>query len=412
MKHEDLIKMSVKDLEKHIAGLVEKSKTAEGEDLNAIVAEVEDAKAIIADAKARAKVAAMAAVADPEDDENGDEGKQGESNNDAQAKTKAFAMRGEAAKAGKAVKYSAKTLSRKIKNSLSVSQTAPVVHTATDVKETFNDVSGLIDRVKAVPLHGGETYNRGFVKSYGSGGAMGTAEGGAYSNNEPVFGYVTIEKQKVTAYTEEPEEMAKLPNADYDGVVEGSVTRAVRRIITRQIINGDGSTGNIKGIFFNPASASDDVIDRNTDITLSAIDNKTLDEIIYSYGGDEDVEAIATLILNKKDLKAFAMLRDQQGRKVYTIVNNGNSGTIDGVPFIINSACDAVSATKTSATPYCMAYGALENFELAIFSDIDARKSEDFKFSTGQIAYRASAFVGGAVAARNGFIRVKRAAQA
>ena len=96
--------------------------------------------------------------------------------------------------------------------------------------------------------------------------------------------------------------MAKLPNADYDGVVEQSVTRAVRRKITRQIINGDGSTGTIKGIFYVPASASDDVIDRNTDLTMSAITNTTLDEIIYSYGGDEDVEAIATLILNKKDL--------------------------------------------------------------------------------------------------------------
>ena len=409
MKHEDLIKMSVKDLEKHIAGLVEQSKTAEGEALNAIVAEVEDAKGIIADAKTRAQLQTMAAVADPDENENGDEGKAGETG-EANAKTKAFAERGAAAKAGKAVKYSAKTLSRKVKNALSVSQTAPVVHTANDVKETFNDVSGLIDRVKAIPLNGGETYNRGFVKSYGSGGNV-TAEGGTYSSNEPVFGYVTIEKQKVTAYTEEPEEMAKLPNADYDGVVEQSVTRAVRRKITRQIINGDGSTGTIKGIFYVPASASDDVIDRNTDLTMSAITNTTLDEIIYSYGGDEDVEAIATLILNKKDLKAFAMLRDQQGRKVYTIVNNGNSGTIDGVPFIINSACDAVSATKTASTPYCMAYGALENFELAVFSDIDARKSEDFKFSTGQIAYRASTFVGGAVAAYNGFIRVKRAAQ-
>ena len=408
MKHEDLIKMSVKDLEKHIAGLVEQSKTAEGEALNAIVAEVEDAKGIIADAKTRAQLQTMAAVADPDENEDGDEGKAGETG-EANAKTKAFAERGAAAKAGKAVKYSAKTLSRKVKNALSVSQTAPVVHTANDVKETFNDVSGLIDRVKAIPLNGGETYNRGFVKSYGSGGNV-TAEGGAYSSNEPVFGYVTIEKQKVTAYTEEPEEMAKLPNADYDGVVEQSVTRAVRRKITRQIINGDGSTGTIKGIFYVPASASDDVIDRNTDLTMSAITNTTLDEIIYSYGGDEDVEAIATLILNKADLKAFAMLRDQQGRKVYTIVNNGNSGTIDGVPFIINSACDAVSATKTASTPYCMAYGALENFELAVFSDIDARKSEDFKFSTGQIAYRASTFVGGAVAAYNGFIRVKRAA--
>jgi len=409
MKHEDLIKMSVKDLEKHIAGLVEQSKTAEGEALNAIVAEVEDAKGIIADAKTRAQLQTMAAVADPDENEDGDEGKAGETG-EANAKTKAFAERGAAAKAGKAVKYSAKTLSRKVKNALSVSQTAPVVHTANDVKETFNDVSGLIDRVKAIPLNGGETYNRGFVKSYGSGGNV-TAEGATYSSNEPVFGYVTIEKQKVTAYTEEPEEMAKLPNADYDGVVEQSVTRAVRRKITRQIINGDGSTGTIKGIFYVPASASDDVIDRNTDLTMSAITNTTLDEIIYSYGGDEDVEAIATLILNKADLKAFAMLRDQQGRKVYTIVNNGNSGTIDGVPFIINSACDAVSATKTASTPYCMAYGALENFELAVFSDIDARKSEDFKFSTGQIAYRASTFVGGAVAAYNGFIRVKRAAQ-
>lgn len=407
MKHDELIKMSVKELEKHIAALAKQGETAEGEALDAIVAEVEDAKAIIADAKNRAKLAGLAAVADPEDGD-GDDGKEGETE-EAKGKVKAFEERGAAVKAGKGVKFAAKNIARGVNASLSVSQTAPVTHTANDVKETFNDVSSLIDRVKAVPLNGGETYTRGFVKSYGNGGGMGTSEGGSYAGNEPAFGYVTIEKQKVTAYTEEPEEMVKLPNADYDGVVESSVTRAIRRIITRQIINGDGTTGNIKGIFYNPASASDDVIDRNTDITLSAIDETTLDNIIYSYGGDEDVEAVATLILNKADLKAFALLRDDLGRKVYTIVNNGNSGTIDGVPFIINAACDAVSATKTSATPYCMAYGVLENFELAVFSDIDARKSEDFKFSTGQIAYRASAFVGGAVAAHNGFIRVKRA---
>ena len=105
MKHEDLIKMSVKDLEKHIAGLVEQSKTAEGEALNAIVAEVEDAKGIIADAKTRAQLQTMAAVADPDENEDGDEGKAGETG-EANAKTKAFAERGAAAKAGKAVKYS------------------------------------------------------------------------------------------------------------------------------------------------------------------------------------------------------------------------------------------------------------------------------------------------------------------
>ena len=156
MKHDELIKMSVKELEKHIAALAKQGETAEGEALDAIVAEVEDAKAIIADAKNRAKLAGLAAVADPEDGD-GDNGKEGETE-EAKGKVKAFEERGAAVKAGKGVKFAAKNIARGVNASLSVSQTAPVTHTANDVKETFNDVSSLIDRVKAVPLNGGETY--------------------------------------------------------------------------------------------------------------------------------------------------------------------------------------------------------------------------------------------------------------
>jgi HK97 family phage major capsid protein len=296
-----------------------------------------------------------------------------------------------------------------VNDTLSVSQTAPVKHTAPDLNQTANPVSALVDLVKAVPLQGGETYERGFVKDYGANGAGATAEGGNYNAVEPVFGYVTIEKQKVTAYTEEPEEMQKLPNADYDSVVEGSVSKAIRRYLSRQILIGDGTTSNLKGIFFNPSNAGDRVIDPDTDIEISAIGADTLDDIIYSFGGDEEVEGVATLILNKNDLKAFAKLRDQQGRKVYTIVNNGQTGTIDGVPFVINSACAAVSAAATDAGAYVMAYGYLQNYELAIFSDIDVRRSDDYKFRTGQTAFRASMFAGGSVAAWNGFVRAKKA---
>lgn len=113
---------------------------------------------------------------------------------------------------------------------------------------------------------------------------------------------------------------------------------------------------------------------------------------------------MAVLILNKKDLKKFAKLRDKQGRKVYTIVNHGNTGTIDEVPYIINSACAEIGGTKDA---YCMAYGPLSNYEVAVFSDIDAQKSTEYKFKQGQIAYKASVFMGGNVVARNGFIRVK-----
>jgi HK97 family phage major capsid protein len=94
---------------------------------------------------------------------------------------------------------------------------------------------------------------------------------------------------------------------------------------------------------------------------------------------------------------------------VYTIKNHGNTGTIDEVPFIINSACGEVGGT---AGAYAMAYGPLSNYEVAIFGDIDARKSEHYKFKQGQVAYRADVFMGGNVVAKNGFIRVKNPAAA
>lgn len=117
------------------------------------------------------------------------------------------------------------------------------------------------------------------------------------------------------------------------------------------------------------------------------------------------------LILNKKDLKAFAQLRTTDGRKLHEIKFNadGNSGTIDGIPFIINSACKAISDPATVAGDYCMAYGPLANYMLVIFSDIEILRSTDYKFRQGVVAHRASIFVGGNVVAKNGFLRIKKA---
>ena len=404
MKHDELLKLTKDQLNARLKEIGASAKTAEGEVLDALLTEAQDIRDILDQAKKREQLQGFADSA--EDPQPG----QVEKDEPSDAPVKAYDKRGKALKDGAGVKFSARIATPKVKASLSVEQTAPVVHTAPDLNQTVNPVSALIDMVKAVPLQGGETYQRGFVKDYGADGAGATEEGAAYNDVEPSFGYVTIEKQKVTAYTEEPEEMQKLPNADYDSVIEGSVSKAIRRFLSRQILIGDGTTANLKGIFYNPTKAAEQVIDPATDIdTITAIDDGTLDEIIYSFGGDEEVEGVATLILNKQDLKAFAKLRDKQGRKVYTIVNRGQTGTIDGVPFVINSACAAVSDSKTAAGAYEMAYGYLQSYELAIFSDIDVRRSDDYKFKNGQTAFRASMFAGGSVAAWNGFIRVKKA---
>ena len=275
-------------------------------------------------------------------------------------------------------------------------------HDATDIKPTFNEVSSLIDRVNRISLPGGETFRQPYLIGYGEGGY--TAEGADYTDAEPTFGYAVINKSKVTAYAEDSEEVLRLPAADYDSVVMNGITVALRKKITKEILVGDGSTNHLAGIFSAAATA----IDQATDLEISAIDENTLDEIIYSFGGDEDVEDEAVLILNKKDLKAFAMVRSADGKKVYEIVNRGNTGTINGVPFIINSACKAISDPATDGGSYCMAYGPLSNYTLAIFSDVEVQRSTDYKFKQGMIAHKGSVFVGGNVTAKNGFLRIKK----
>lgn len=276
-------------------------------------------------------------------------------------------------------------------------------HTASDIKGTFNQVSSLIDAVAHVPLNGGESYERAYEKGHGEGDY--TDESADYKDTDVQFGYATINKTKITAYSEESEETQKLPNANYSGVIVGGVNKSLRKKITREILIGDGGAGHLVGIFSDKATA----IVPSTDLIISKIDADTLDNIIFSYGGDEDVEDTAVLILNKKDLKAFAMLRDADGKKQYDVKTNGNTGTIDSVPYIINSACKAVSDTTTKDNDYVMAYGPLSNYELATFSPTDIRRSDDFKFKQGMVAHRGSVFIGGNVAAYNGFLRVKKA---
>ena len=266
----------------------------------------------------------------------------------------------------------------------------------------FTQVSTLVDNINLVNLNGGETYKKTFVKEAGVAG--NTLEGEDYAETEPEFGYVTITKSKLTAYTEITEELEKLPNVDYQAEVIKNITTSLQKKLSLEILKGNGSANNFTGIFSNNALALQDT----EDLVVSEIDENTLDDIIFAYGGSEDVEGGAVLILNKNDLRAFARLRTEEGRKVHTIdyVNR----TIDGIPYIINSNTGAISNPATSEGTYAMAYGALKNYEVAVFSPVEIAKSNDYKFKQGIICYKASVFVGGNVVGYQGFVRVKKGA--
>lgn len=274
-------------------------------------------------------------------------------------------------------------------------------HDSPNIKGTFNQVSTLIDRVTYIPLTGGESYETAYDVIHGEGNY--TAEGEPYHDVEVEFGYAKISKTKLTAYNEITEEVLKLPRANYGQRVVDAVRQSLRKKASKEILNGRGpEQEELVGIFSEQAKA----INPATDISISNIDADTLNEIIYAYGGDEDVEDASVLILSKDDLRKFSLVKYPDGRKVYDIKNNGNTGTIDGVEFVINSG--AGSLTTSAVGDYLMAYGPLSNYEMAIFSPTEVKRSEDYKFKEGMVAHRGSVFSGGNVASFNGFLRVKK----
>ena len=279
-----------------------------------------------------------------------------------------------------------------------------ITHESETLNPAFNEVSTLMDAVDQTSFENGESYKKGYVKGYGEAGY--TTEGTDYNEDEPEFGYAEINKAKLTVYTEVSEEVEKLSPKAYVAEVQKGLTIALKKKINKELINGAGTSNALVGIF---TASKTTAIDTATDIAITAIDETTLDKIVYGYGGDEDFSA-GVLILNKKTLMEFDTLRNaKNGNKVYAV--DKAAKTINGVPYIITSACKpfaTATATSTTAGDYVMAYGSLKNINLTQFGKIEIAKSNDYKFKQGMVAYRLSGFFGSNVVAFNGIVRVKK----
>ena len=114
-----------------------------------------------------------------------------------------------------------------------------------------------------------------------------------------------------------------MPAARYVAEVEGAVVGALRKKTIAQILHGSGKN-QLVGII----NAPENIIDTKQRKTIATIDENTLDDIVFDYGGDENVESDAVLLLNKLTLKEFAKVKGSDKKRAYEIVIRRNSGTI------------------------------------------------------------------------------------
>lgn len=284
--------------------------------------------------------------------------------------------------------------------------TALGVVAGSDINPAFEQVGTLDKLVNETHLEGtgAESYKKPFEKNIGEGEIV--AEGKGPTNNaEPSFGYADIKKTKIVAYAEVSEETEKLPAANYLAAVDTAVVNAWRKKLVGQIVNGSGND-ELVGIVNAPTT----IIEASQRATIAAIDENTLDEVVFGYGGDENVEGDAFLILNKLTLKEFARVKGSDKKRAYDIVVKGNTGTINGIPFVCTSRVAAFGKV-TAGNPYLL-YGKLKGYELTYFTDLEVAKSTDYKFKEGMIALKVTGIVGGSPAMWNGFMSVQKAANA
>ena len=299
-----------------------------------------------------------------------------------------------------------RTMTLEQTNGAAASLIAPQ-YSSESITPKFPVVSSLVEAVAHLSLLGGESFRQPYITDIATGGY--TREGEDAHEATTTFSYAALNKCKITAYSEITEELEKLPNAAYADVVFQNIRTSILKVLSREILFGEGVSNEdsrLVGIFSEKAGA----IDPATDLSFSQITDTTLNEILYRFGGDETVESPSCLILSKLDLLAFANVRTANHQNFYDIEYNGNGvgGRINGVNFIVDSACNPLTSPDTQSGDYCMAYGNLANYLLCEFSPLVVKKSDDYKFRKGITCFRGSTICAGNVIKHNGFIRIKK----
>lgn len=270
------------------------------------------------------------------------------------------------------------------------------------ITDTFNEVSSIVDLVKVENCEGMGSNKVAYQKTNAT--ASTQTEGSATTPSDPTFDFVTItgEDEQVLSYISE--KARKMKPLDYESKVRNSAMTGLRVKAATIVTNA------IKG------STLLEKVSGTVATQKGAINEKTLRNLVLSYGGAENVEGQAWLFLNKKDLIAFGDVRGSNEKKaVYEIIpsaTNPNVGQIkDGgltVNYCINSNCVAFNGTDQPAASgadlVTMFYGNPLNCELDLFDEYTVKVSEDYKFAEGLLTIRGTVSAGAGVIHDKGFI--------
>ena len=341
----------------------------------------------------------------------------------AEEKDKA-AERGSALMKGQEVKFSVQEVRKALfvpgavekSVTLATGTLAQPTGAGTNIRDPLgNGVGAIIDQVYVQDLTGMASYLEPYVISEfdASGADVATAAGTARTaSSDPTFGVAKISPYELTTTSYVDRNISRLTPANYYAKTFAMAMRALRRDTVKMIFNGDGQSTNndMFGIKTAKNVAGSTIF---STLNVTAVDADLLTNLMFAYGGGEELGGNCRLYLNKADLLALGKLRGtNEKRRLFDIVpdaGNPNTGTIrEGgtiVPYSIASNLTALSGSSAgSSAIQTMVYGDPMNYELGLFGDYTVRVDESVKAVERMLTILGDAMVGGNLIVDKGFV--------
>ena len=248
----------------------------------------------------------------------------------------------------------------------------------------FAGVSSIIDLVKVVNCEGMGKNRVAYTKTDAAAAAQ--TEGAAAGGTGVTFGFVDISAESIAILDAISKQTKKQSPLQYEAKVKEKAMLALRKEAAR--------------IVTEKALAST----LTTALTVSALNESAIRDIVLNYGGDEGVEGAAYLFLNKADLVTLGKVRGTTEKKaVFEIIPdeaNPNTGIIKDGGTIVKYCLNKNLAAGT------LLYGQPKNIELDLFSNYEIAVSEDFYFDKLMDAIRGDVELGADVVAMGGMVKV------
>ena len=261
-------------------------------------------------------------------------------------------------------------------------------------------VTTLSNQVRVETFEGLSGWEEPYLQSIqeATAGSVKTVGGTTRTASDPVFkkSKLTATEIQVTSFVDK--NINRLSPANYAAKIQAYAMKALLRKCNHQIINGDAQASHeMFGIINAKNTEAENIFQTMAGIT--AINEDTLRDLVMGYGGDEEVYSGGRLVLTKTNLDAFGKIKiaKDDNRKLYKIVSQGNTGTIEEggliVPYTIASAIGANT----------LAYGDPQTYLLGLFGPYSIRIDESVKSVERMIAILGDALVGGNLVADKGF---------